>query len=73
MAAEAAARQAGDATLTTALNNEVARAIAGEGLAVSNAVGQTESDLTTLANRGFNGNPASPQAFWEQIRGAFFN
>jgi len=58
---------------TTALNNEVARAIAGEGQAVINAVGRVESDLTGMANRPFGGNPAGPQALWEQISGAFFN
>jgi len=26
-----------------------------------------------MANRPFGGNPAGPQALWEQISGAFFN
>ena len=67
IATETAARQAGDATLTTNLNGETARATAGEQTATSSAVGIVESDLTFIANLPYGSTPPSPEAFWSRI------
>jgi hypothetical protein len=72
VAAETTRATAAEGTLTSLLNNEIARATAAEQAAILTAVGNVEANLTAMAKSPFGGNPAGPQAFWDQIQQGLF-
>ena len=72
VAAETTRATAAEGTLTSLLSNEIARATAAEQAAILTAVGNVEANLTAMAKSPFGGNPAGPQAFWDQIQQGLF-